>query len=75
MLTDRELQLLRLMAAGHSNSSIGAELHLSPNTVKEQVSAIYRKLGVGGRMQAVLRAQARGLLGPDEDPPDNGSSV
>ena len=54
---------LELMARGATNREIGATLHLSPHTVKEHTSGVYRKLGVRNRTQAVLRAHTLGLLG------------
>jgi DNA-binding NarL/FixJ family response regulator len=61
-LTEREREVLGLLAAGHTNREIAARLHLSPFTVKDHASAVYRKLGVRGRMQAVRRAERLGLL-------------
>jgi LuxR family maltose regulon positive regulatory protein len=57
-LSNRELDVLRLMARRMSNKEIAAELRISPDTVKEYSSALYRKLGVSSRHQAVdlLRA-------------------
>jgi LuxR family maltose regulon positive regulatory protein len=61
-LNDRELQVLRLLAAGLSDRQIGEELYLSVNTVKWYNRQIYGKLGVGRRGQAVARARELGLL-------------
>jgi DNA-binding NarL/FixJ family response regulator len=61
-LTDREQQVLDLMASGATNREIAGELHLSPHTVKEHTSALYRKLEVRNRAEAVSRAQRVGLL-------------
>jgi len=61
-LNDRELQILRLIAAGLSDRQIAEELYLSVNTVKWYNRQIYAKLGVGRRGQAVARAQELGLL-------------
>ena len=61
-LTDRERSVLELMAAGSTNPEIAAELHLSKHTVKEHTSAVYRKLEVRNRTEAVQRAQRLGLL-------------
>jgi DNA-binding NarL/FixJ family response regulator len=68
MLTDRERQVLRLVAEGLSNADIGARLYLGAGTVKDHVSAILAKLGVTSRVQAALAAQRAGLL--DERPSD-----
>jgi DNA-binding NarL/FixJ family response regulator len=67
VLTPRELEVLALMAAGHSNRGIATELFLSVRTVERHVSSIYRSLGVSGkhaRAEAVAAAQAAGLLTP-----------
>jgi len=61
-LTDRELAVLRLLAAGHTNAEIGAELYISPKTAGVHVSNILRKLGVTGRVQAAALAERAGLL-------------
>jgi two-component system response regulator DesR len=61
-LTDRERGVLELMASGSTNPEIAAELHLSTHTVKEHTSAVYRKLGVRNRTEAVQRAQRLGLI-------------
>jgi DNA-binding CsgD family transcriptional regulator/tetratricopeptide (TPR) repeat protein len=61
-LTDRELAVLRLLAAGRTNSQIGAELYISHKTVSVHVTNILRKLGVSGRVQAAALAERAGLL-------------
>jgi DNA-binding NarL/FixJ family response regulator len=61
-LSDREREVLALMASGATNPEIGEVLHLSKHTVKEHSSAVYRKLGVRNRTEAVQRAQRLGLL-------------
>jgi DNA-binding NarL/FixJ family response regulator len=60
-LTAREREVLGLMATGATNAEIAAELFLSPHTVKEHTSALYRKLGVRNRAEAVQRGQRMGL--------------
>jgi NarL family two-component system response regulator LiaR len=60
-LTDRERDVLRLIAQGRSNKEIAATLFLSHGTVKGYVSAILPKLGVGDRTQAALLASRHGL--------------
>jgi DNA-binding NarL/FixJ family response regulator len=61
-LSERERQVLELIAAGATNPEIGLALHLSRHTVKEHTSSLYRRLGVANRVQAVRRAQQLGLL-------------
>lgn len=61
-LTDREIEIVTLLAEGITNKEIGIRLHLSPNTVRVHTSNIYGKLGVSGRMQAAQKAAALGLL-------------
>jgi len=62
-LTDRERDVLRLIAAGRTNREIGAELFISPKTASVHVSHILRKLGVRGRVEAAAFAHRRGLDG------------
>ncbi|MFN8483399.1 MAG: LuxR C-terminal-related transcriptional regulator [Anaerolineae bacterium] len=63
-LTDREMEILRLLGRGLSNKEIGAQLVIAPETAKRHTGNIYGKLGVHSRREAVLRAQALGLLPP-----------
>jgi two-component system response regulator DesR len=62
VLTGREREVLERVADGATNREIAAALHLSPHTVKEHTSALYRKLEVRNRAEAVQRAQRLGLL-------------
>lgn len=61
-LTERELEILRLMVSGLGNREIAAALALSEGTVKNHVSSIFSKLAVSDRTKAVLRAIAMGLV-------------
>ena len=61
-LTDRELQVLRLVAAGRSNRAIAGELVLSKRTVDRHVMNIFAKLGVTSRAAATAYAYEHGLL-------------
>ncbi len=61
-LTDREYEVLRLIAAGLSNREIEERLVITNNTVRSHIKNLYGKLGVGSRTQAVQRAQILGLL-------------
>jgi len=64
-LTERELDVLRLMAKGLSNVEIGAALFVAEGTVKFHINHILNKLGVGDRTQAVIAALKRGLVNLD----------
>jgi DNA-binding NarL/FixJ family response regulator len=61
-LTQREVDVVRLMSEGHSNRSIAESLFLSEATIKTHLVRIYRKLGVDNRAAAVSEAARRGLL-------------
>jgi two-component system response regulator DesR len=61
-LSEREREVLGLMASGATNREIAGSLYLSPHTVKEHTSSLYRKLEVRNRTEAVQRAQRLGLL-------------
>jgi DNA-binding NarL/FixJ family response regulator len=62
-LSEREREVVSLIAAGSTNREIAEQLFLSPHTVKEYTSGVYRKLGVRNRAEAVKRAQSLGLIG------------
>lgn len=62
-LSGRECDILKRVAHGHSNRQIAASLGLSRFTVEDYTKAIYRKLAVGSRTEAVFKAQSQGLLG------------
>ncbi|MFL7808532.1 MAG: LuxR C-terminal-related transcriptional regulator, partial [Anaerolineae bacterium] len=63
-LTERELEVLELLAAGLSNAEIGQRLYISLPTVKSHTRNIYGKLDVHSRDQAVIHARALGILPP-----------
>jgi DNA-binding NarL/FixJ family response regulator len=66
-LTDRELEILRKVSDGMTNAEIGYALGISPQTVKNHVTSILRKLAVNDRTQAVVTALRRGWLTIDSD--------
>jgi LuxR family maltose regulon positive regulatory protein len=61
-LTEREAAVLRLLRGTLSLREIGQELYLSQNTIKTHTRAIYRKLGVTTRRDAITRGQDTGIL-------------
>jgi DNA-binding NarL/FixJ family response regulator len=61
-LSERELEVLRLLVAGASNKAVAAQLSLSENTIKTHISRIFGKLGVQSRAEAVAVALQRGLV-------------
>ncbi|MEU8799084.1 response regulator transcription factor [Spirillospora sp. NPDC048819] len=67
-LTDREQDVLRLLAGGYANREIAGALHLAEGTVKNHVSSLLAKLGVRDRTRAVMKALHHGLL--SGTPPD-----
>ena len=60
-LTDREREVLTLIAQGHTNAAIAEKLVLSPKTVRNHVSTIFSKLQVASRAEAIIRARDAGL--------------
>ena len=61
-LTDREMEVLRLVAQGLNNRDIAKQLYISENTVKNHIRNIHEKLQVHSRMEAVVRAVREGVL-------------
>jgi DNA-binding NarL/FixJ family response regulator len=61
-LTMRELQVLRMVARGHSNKEIAEKLHVCEGTIKSHLHHVYEKLGVKGRLELALYARDRGML-------------
>ena len=62
LLTNREREVLEMIAGGATNREIAERLFLSPHTVKDHTSALYRKMKARNRAEAILRAQRLGLL-------------
>ena len=65
-LSDRETEVLRLLARGKANKQIASELYIEEHTVKAHVSSILMKLGVQSRTQAALHAVRTGLVSVEE---------
>lgn len=61
-ISERELEVLHEIAAGHSNKEIAQRLSVSPNTVKTHVARLYEKLGAKRRTDALLKARELGFL-------------
>ena len=61
-LTERELEVLRLLYTELSVSELGKQLYVAPSTVESHVKSVYRMLGVSSRKEAVERAYARRLI-------------
>ena len=61
-LTERELDVLRLLGGESSVRQIAQSLYVAPSTVRTQVKSVYRKLGVSSRKEAVEEAYVRGLI-------------
>lgn len=61
-LSERELDVLRLIVDGQDNATIASTLFISPNTVKNHLANIFEKLGVANRLQASVYAMRRGII-------------
>ena len=61
-LSERELEVLTLLASGKTNSEVAGELFVSVGTVKSHTGNIYRKLGARNRAEALARARGLGLI-------------
>ena len=68
-VTDRELDVLVLLAAGATNARAARELHLAPSTVRHHLTSLYRRFGVPSRGAIVARAAHVGLLDVSVWPP------
>jgi DNA-binding NarL/FixJ family response regulator len=62
-LTARQLEVLTLLAAGHSNKAIERNMGIAPRTVRAHLTEIFHILEVDGRVQAILKARQLGLIG------------
>jgi len=62
LLSDREIEVVRLLSGGHSNKEIARRLGISPNTARHHLESLYAKLDVSTRTGAVMAALERGLL-------------
>ncbi len=61
-ITEREFEVLRLLAAGRSNKEIAQALSVSPNTIKTHLARLFEKLEASRRTEAILRARELGLV-------------
>jgi len=61
-LSERELEVLSLIAAGQSNKEIARQLGVSPNTVKTHIANLFEKLGAQRRTEAILKARELGVI-------------
>lgn len=61
-ISEREIEVLHLLASGESNKGIANKLNVSPNTVKTHVASLYGKLEVRRRTEAVMRARELGII-------------
>jgi len=61
-VSEREFEVLTLLAAGRSNKEIASQLHVSPNTVKTHVANLFEKLEARRRTEAILRARELGMI-------------
>jgi DNA-binding CsgD family transcriptional regulator len=62
MLTEREIEILNLIARGFSTSEVAALIQLSPHTVVSHIKKVYRKLRVNSRVEALYEAKLLGVL-------------
>ena len=65
-ISEREMEILKLAARGMSNQNIATQLYLSHRTVQAHLANIFRKMDVGSRTEAVLKAMRKGWLGLDD---------
>lgn len=65
-LTERELQVLNLLAKGYTNKEISGKLNISVHTTKAHLESIYEKFCIDNRLQAVIKAIKLGLIKADD---------
>jgi DNA-binding CsgD family transcriptional regulator len=65
VLSDREREVLGLICEGQSDAEMSKILQLSPNTVRNHITSLYRKIGVNRRSAAIIWARERGITGPE----------
>lgn len=75
LLTERELEIVRLVAQGLENSEIGNRLGLSEKTVRNRLTTIFEKLHVNNRIQAALYALRQGIASLDDDLDETGEEA
>jgi DNA-binding NarL/FixJ family response regulator len=75
ILTEREHEILSLMAEGYTNNAIASRLYLSPKTVRNYVSSIFTKLQVSDRAQAIVHAREAGLGTRGDSPRSFGANT
>jgi DNA-binding NarL/FixJ family response regulator len=61
-LSDREVEVLKLMSRGASNKEIAGTLSLSESTVRTHIQSIFQKMGVNNRTEAVIKAVNKGII-------------
>lgn len=66
ILTERELNVLSLLACGYTNNKISDILHISVHTTKAHLESIYDKLDISNRLQAVIKGIKLGLIQPND---------
>jgi DNA-binding CsgD family transcriptional regulator len=69
VLSDREREVLGLICEGVSDADMSRTLQLSPNTVRNHIASLYRKIGVNRRSSAIIWARERGITGLNAVPP------
>ena len=73
-LTPREIAVLRLVATGHTNAEVAAELHVAPSSVKTHIAHLLAKLRAPDRVHLVIHAYETGLVLPNQPSEGAGTS-